>query len=87
MITMTSPSFSIAGAMISELLLQDRIMVNDDKKQIVAVINDERTGDELLDGLQGRDFTVDHERLDAVVAQILGGSPSHTVTEYSVAVL
>ena len=43
--------YGVAGAMVSELLLQERIIVNDDKQQTVAVVNDEPTGDELLDEL------------------------------------
>ncbi len=43
--------YSIAGAMVSELLLQERISANDDKQQTVAVTNDQPTGDPLLDEL------------------------------------
>lgn len=42
--------YAIAGAMISELLLQERIAVNDDRNRIVAVVNGDPTGDDLLDG-------------------------------------
>jgi hypothetical protein len=45
------------------------------------------SGDELLDGLQRRYLPVDHERRDPVPFQILGGSPSHAVTENGVTVL
>ena len=45
--------YSIAGAMVSELLLQERIVANDDKKQSVAVIDEQSTGDPLLDELLG----------------------------------
>ena len=43
--------FAIGGAMLSELLLQQRIIANDDKKQIVAVIDEKSTGDPILDEL------------------------------------
>lgn len=43
--------YSIAGAMVSELLLQERIVANDDKRQTVAAISEKPTGDPLLDEL------------------------------------
>lgn len=43
--------YSVAGAMVSELLLQERIVASEDKKQIVAIVNDASTGDSLLDEL------------------------------------
>lgn len=43
--------YSAGGAMVSELLLQQRIAANDDKKQTVAVIDESPTGDPLLDEL------------------------------------
>jgi Golgi phosphoprotein 3 len=46
--------YSIAGAMVSELLLQERIVANDDKTQTVAVVNEKPTGDPLLDELLGQ---------------------------------
>lgn len=45
------------------------------------------SGDELLGGLQGRNVTVDHERFDPVVVQILGGTPSHAVAKNGLTVL
>ncbi|MDE0936210.1 MAG: GPP34 family phosphoprotein [Mariniblastus sp.] len=49
--TFTSGTFlyAIAGAMLSELLLLQRIVTGSDKKQIVGVIDKSTTGDELLD--------------------------------------
>ena len=44
-------------------------------------------GDELLDGLQRRHLAVDHEGLDPVRVEILGGSPSHAVTENGITIL
>ena len=46
--------YSVAGAMLSELLLSERIAANDDKKQTVAVINDAPTGDPILDEFLGQ---------------------------------
>ena len=43
--------YSIAGAMVSELLIQERIVANDDKKQTVAVVDESPTGDSILDEL------------------------------------
>lgn len=43
--------YSIAGSMLSELLLQQRIITNDDEKETVAVIDDSKTGCETLDDL------------------------------------
>ena len=43
--------YALAGAMLSELLIQQRIICNDDKQQTVAVISEEPLGDELLDEL------------------------------------
>lgn len=49
--TFTSGTFlyAIAGAMLSELLLRQRIVTGSDKNQIVGVIDKSITGDELLD--------------------------------------
>ena len=44
-------TYAAAGAMISELLLQNRISTDNDKKKTVAVISKEPTGDEFLDEL------------------------------------
>jgi len=44
-------AYAMAGAMLSELLLHERIVCSEDKKQIVAVVNDESMGDPLLDEL------------------------------------
>ncbi len=43
--------YAVAGAMVSELLLQERIVANNDKQQIVAVVSEAPTGDPLLDDL------------------------------------
>ncbi len=43
--------YSVAGAMVSELLLQERIVANNDRQQTVAIIDETPTGDELLDEL------------------------------------
>ena len=43
--------YSVAGSMLSELLLQQRIITNDDKNQTVAVIDGSKTGCEVLDEL------------------------------------
>lgn len=43
--------YGIAGAMISELLLLERIAAAPDKKQTVSVLDTASTGDELLDEL------------------------------------
>lgn len=43
--------YAVGGAMVSELLLQDRIVANDDKKEVVAVVDTATTGDPLLDEL------------------------------------
>jgi siroheme synthase len=43
--------YAVAGGMVSELLIQERIVANDDKAETAAVINDAKTGDELLDEL------------------------------------
>jgi hypothetical protein len=40
-----------------------------------------------LDSLPRRNFAVDHERLDPVSGEILGGSPPHAVTENGITVL
>jgi hypothetical protein len=45
------------------------------------------SGDELLDGLQRRYLAVDHEGFDPVRVEILGGPPSHAVTENGVTIL
>ena len=45
--------YAVGGAMVSELLIQQRIVANDDKKQIVAIVDDSSTGDEILDELLG----------------------------------
>ncbi len=42
-------TYAMAGAMLSELLLYERIVANDDKKQIIAVVNEEPFGQPLLD--------------------------------------
>jgi hypothetical protein len=42
---------------------------------------------ELPDSFQGRYLAVDQERLDPIVVEIFGGSPSHSVAENSTAVL
>ncbi|MGI9516648.1 MAG: GOLPH3/VPS74 family protein [Pirellulaceae bacterium] len=46
-------TYAIAGAMLSELLMQQRLLCNDDKQRTVAVISEKPTGDELLDELVG----------------------------------
>jgi len=43
--------YSIAGAMVSELLLRERIVAHDDKQETVAVIDESPTGDVILDKL------------------------------------
>ena len=43
--------YSVAGSMLSELLLQQRIITNDDKQETVAVIDDSKTGCDILDEL------------------------------------
>lgn len=43
--------YSVAGAMVSELLLQERIVANNDKQQTVAVVDETPTGDSVLDEL------------------------------------
>ncbi len=43
--------YSVAGAMVSELLLQQRIVAGTDEQQIVGVIDQTPTGNELLDEL------------------------------------
>lgn len=43
--------YALAGAMLSELLLQERIVANDDKQRIVAVVNDKPVGEPMLDEL------------------------------------
>ncbi len=43
--------YSVAGAMLSELLLQQRIVANDDKPQTVAVVDTSKTGCAILDEL------------------------------------
>ena len=43
--------YSVAGAMVSELLMQQRIVAGLEKKQFVGVIDKTPTGDELLDEL------------------------------------
>ncbi len=43
--------YSVAGAMVSELLMQQRIVASTDKKQFVGVIDKTSTGDEILDEL------------------------------------
>ena len=43
--------YSIAGAMVSELLMQQRIVADADQQQIVGVIDQTPTGDALLDEL------------------------------------
>jgi hypothetical protein len=45
------------------------------------------TGYELFDSFQGCNFAVDHEWLDPVLVEIVGGSPSHAETEHGVTVL
>ncbi|MDG1872664.1 MAG: GPP34 family phosphoprotein [Mariniblastus sp.] len=45
--------YAVGGAMVSELLIQQRIIANDEKKQVVAVIDDSSTGDAILDELLG----------------------------------
>lgn len=45
--------YAVGGAMVSELLLQDRIVANDDKKEIVAVVDTTTTADPILDELLG----------------------------------
>ena len=44
-------TYATAGAMISELLLQNRITADKDKKKTVSVISQDPTGDEFLDEL------------------------------------
>jgi hypothetical protein len=41
--------YSVAGAIISELLLRSRITIGESKKKRVTVISDNSTGDEVLD--------------------------------------
>ena len=43
--------YSVAGAMVSELLMQQRIVAGQDDSQIVGVIDQTPTGDDLLDEL------------------------------------
>ena len=43
--------YGMAGAMVSELLLQQRIIANDDKPRTVAVIDETPPGDDVLDEL------------------------------------
>lgn len=43
--------YSVAGAMVSELLMQQRIVAGSEDPQIVGVIDQTPTGDELLDEL------------------------------------
>ena len=43
--------------------------------------------DKLLNGLLGRHVAVDHERLDSVLAEIFGCSPSHAIAENGSAIL
>lgn len=43
--------YCVAGAMVSELLLQEKIDASSDKQQIVRVIDSESSGDEILDEL------------------------------------
>ncbi|MFT5301415.1 MAG: Golgi phosphoprotein 3 [Mariniblastus sp.] len=43
--------YSVAGAMVSELLMRQRIVASDDKTQIVTVIDDSPIGDFVLDEL------------------------------------
>jgi hypothetical protein len=45
------------------------------------------TGHELLDSFQWRNLAVDHERLDPVLVEILGGTPAHSVTEHGIAIV
>jgi Golgi phosphoprotein 3 len=45
--------YAIAGAIISELLLQQRIVAGSDKDQIVGVVDRSTTGDEILDEALG----------------------------------
>lgn len=42
-------TYAMAGAMLSELFLYERVVANDDKKRIVAVVNDDPIGEPLLD--------------------------------------
>lgn len=46
--------YSLGGAMVSELLMQQRIVAGMDKHQLVEVIETKSTGDELLDELLNR---------------------------------
>lgn len=46
-------AFGVGGAMVSELLLQERIATSDDDENIVSVLNAGPTGDEVLDELLG----------------------------------
>ena len=41
--------YAVAGAMMTELLLQQRIAVGKSKRQLVELIDDTKTGDEILD--------------------------------------
>lgn len=43
--------YSVAGAMVSELLMRQRIVAGQDKKQFVGVIDKSSTGDEILNEL------------------------------------
>jgi hypothetical protein len=43
--------YALAGAMVSELLLRQRIIANDDKRQTVAVVDETPVGDAMLDHL------------------------------------
>lgn len=43
--------YSIAGAMVSELLLREKIVAGDDKNQTVAVVDESPIGDVILDKL------------------------------------
>ncbi len=42
-------TYAVAGAMVSELLLQNRIQTATDKKKTVSVVSQEPTGDAILD--------------------------------------
>ena len=55
-------SFALAGAAFAELLLEGRIAVSDDKKQLVTLVSDEPMHDEVLDECLGLIATAKRRR-------------------------
>ncbi len=65
--------YAVAGAMVSELMLQERIICNDDKPQTVAVINDAPTEfPELNELLEMIDQAPTHQGLQHWVSTAAG---------------